>query len=94
VVVNDRFPFTEKIIDGTMIRHFSSNVDEEELVWHRDREDRAVTVLSGEGWYFQMDGELPVEMKPGDVINIPRESWHRVIRRRQAGPLTVRVVCR
>lgn len=84
------FPFSEERTATEAIRRFCGDVDGEELVWHRDREDREVTVLEGAGWYFQMDDKLPVQMRPGDVYNIPRETWHRVIRR-GTSDLTVRV---
>lgn len=75
------FPFTEVRQENTAIRRFSADTDAEDLVWHRDREDRRVTVVTGEGWYFQMDDQLPVQMRPGDVFDIPKETWHRIIRR-------------
>lgn len=84
------FPFSEEKRGNVVVRRFSAEVDDEELVWHRDREDREVTVLEGAGWYFQMDDQLPVQMKSGDVYNIPRETWHRVIRR-GSSDLVVRV---
>lgn len=83
-------PFTEERSGDVAIRRFSAHTDDEELTWHRDREDRKVTVVTGEGWYFQMDDQLPVQMRPGDVFDIPRETWHRVIRRGTSG-LTVSV---
>ncbi len=63
------------------MRTFSADSDPDEMVWHRDDEDRIVRVLEGEGWYFQRDNELPMRMRIGDVIQIPRRSWHRVIMR-------------
>ncbi len=84
------FPFTEDREGAVAVRQFAHDVDDEELTWHRDREDRRVTVVSGEGWYFQMDDQLPVQLRPGDVFDVPRETWHRVIRRGTSG-LTVHV---
>lgn len=72
-------PFTEKHESGFKTRVFSHDTDPEELVWHRDDEDRTVKVLEGEGWYFQRDDELPVPLKIGDEFQIPRRQWHRVI---------------
>ncbi len=51
-----------------------------ELVWHRDRNDRIVEILESDGWYFQFEDQLPTEMKKGDVLNIPKESYHRIIK--------------
>lgn len=74
------FPF-EEIDSGRVVRRrFSGDVSEEELVWHRDGEDRIVTVIEGTGWFFQRDDELPVELHPGDVLHIASCSWHRLAR--------------
>ena len=66
--------------DVGVIRIFSSDVDGEELVWHRDREDRKITVLEGEGWQFQFNGSLPFELTEGRKFNIPEGMYHRVIK--------------
>ena len=62
------------------IRTFSSDVDEMDLIWHRDDEDREIEILEGTGWQFQRDNELPLELKEGDRIFIPRHQVHRVIK--------------
>lgn len=62
------------------VRVFSENVLEEELVWHRDRADRVVTVLEGSGWKFQRDNELPFELHPGDMFFIEAFEYHRIIK--------------
>lgn len=69
-------PYTDK----SNIRTFSKDVDEMDLIWHRDDEDREITILEGNGWYFQRDNELPLELKVGDSIFIPRHQVHRVIK--------------
>ena len=74
------FPFIQKKIDDTIIREFSSNVNSEELVWHRDREDRNVQVCEGEGWQLQMENKLPRDLVPGENYYIPRNTYHRVIK--------------
>jgi len=79
VVVN--FPFSEERHGDVRVRTFSGEVDPEELAWHRDAEDRFVRVVEASQWYFQSDDALPKEMRPGDVYFIPKETWHRVIRR-------------
>lgn len=74
-------PFKErKLADGRFARLFEANVDDAELGWHRDREDRVVEVIQGGGWSFQADNELPRPLREGDVIEIPALEWHRVIR--------------
>ena len=66
--------------DVVIIRIFSSNVLSEELVWHRDKEDRKITVLEGEGWQFQFNGELPFELKENMIFKIPEGMYHRLIK--------------
>ena len=69
-------PYTDK----DNIREFSSNADELDLIWHQDKEDRLVEVLEGEGWKFQRDNNVPVDMKIGDRIFIPEGEIHRIIK--------------
>jgi len=45
------------------IRNFFDNVDDAELVWHRDREKRIVEVIVCDSWQLQMDNELPFVMQ-------------------------------
>jgi hypothetical protein len=74
----EKFPFSQIEKDGKKIRTFKKDVDTEELVWHRDREDRLVEVLGGSNWELQLDNELPKKMKPGDTFIIPEGVYHRV----------------
>lgn len=69
-----------QINDKYIIREFNKDIDPIELKWHRDLNDRKITVLKGEGWYFQKDNELPLELKEGINIFIPALEWHRVIK--------------
>ena len=61
-------------------RVFTENVDSEELVWHRDREDREVFVESSNGWMLQMDNELPQVLQEGQKYFIPKETYHRIFK--------------
>lgn len=47
---NMEFPFKENIKEGIFERTFSQDVDNDELVWHRDREDREVEVIGETNW--------------------------------------------
>ena len=49
-------------------------------MWHRDREDRLVEILECNNWKYQSDNTLPLEMKKGDKIFIPKGEYHRVIK--------------
>ena len=52
----------------------------DELVWHRDNEDRKITVIEGEGWQFQFNGSLPMELRKDRMFEIPRDMYHRLIK--------------
>ena len=71
-------PYSERRKDNLIVRTFSQDIDEEELVWHRDREDREVTVLEETDWQFQFDNELPQVLK--NTIFIPKNTYHRLIK--------------
>ena len=72
------FPFDEHIENGYHIRTFSEDVDENELVWHRDREDRIVKSVGDTDWMIQLDNELPKPLT--ETIYIPKGVYHRVIK--------------
>jgi len=82
-------PFVEHIIDtNVVIRTFKSDIDESELKWHWDEEDRSVTPLNENDWEFQFDNELP--FKINREINIPAGVIHRVIA--GSGDLIIKIV--
>ena len=72
-------PFSEEqLTESVVIRTFSFNIDESELKWHWDEEDRLVEPLNEDDWQFQFDNQLPERIyKP---IHIPAGVIHRVIR--------------
>ena len=77
-------PYTETLYEqhGTglpyIIRTFSETVDENDLIWHRDRTNRTLRILSGTDWKLQLDNSLPTSLQ--ERIFIPRHKWHRVIK--------------
>lgn len=75
------FPFTEKQLSKKIfLREFKRDVVSDELIWHMDREDRYVKVISGKGWELQMDNELPRLLKENTIYFIPKYTYHRVIK--------------
>lgn len=67
-----------KISKSTYTRLFLENIDDSELVWHRDAEDRSLKVLNGgDNWLIQLDNELP---KPIDNTYIKKDVYHRLIK--------------
>jgi len=71
-------PFKEEYINGFYYRTFNENVNDLELVWHQDREDRLIDVIENNGWKFQFDNELPILLN--DKIYIPKYTYHRIIK--------------
>lgn len=67
-------------IDYDDVRIFHIDVLEEDLVWHRDKEDRTIIVLEGTGWKFQYDNDLPFELKLKDEVTIRKMVYHRLIK--------------
>jgi len=85
------FPFKEKLIGGkTFLREFKENVDDSELIWHLDREDRVVIPLKSSGWKLQMDNELPKPLVEGREYFIPKMTYHRVIK--GTGDLEIKLI--
>lgn len=83
-------PFDQEIKEGYKYRTFKSNVDTSELKWHYDDQDRKVTVLESDGWEFQMDNGLPQVLKEGDVLYIPKGTYHRI--KRGNGDLKIKIL--
>ncbi len=73
-------PYDDQRHEDTILRTFSESVDEQELIWHRDKRKREVSVISGIGWKLQMDNQLPEEMSKGKLYRIPKMEYHRIIK--------------
>ena len=74
-------PYRELTLHGgRILREFSHDTRSEELEWHMDRRDRRVTVIEDGGWKLQLESGLPFLLVRGETYDVPRESWHRVIR--------------
>lgn len=73
-------PFKENIIDGYHIRTFSSDLDENELKWHFDEQDRIVVCEQQTDWQIQFDDELPKKIIKNVEIYIPEGTFHRIIK--------------
>ena len=73
-------PFDEKkISEGLFIRKFSADLDAEDLYWHKDKEDRIISKLSGDGWFYQEDNCMPVPIGEQEIY-INKNTWHRIIK--------------
>lgn len=67
-------------IDNDTVRTFDVSLKSEEYVWHRDKEDRQIEVLEGDGWQFQIDGCLPFLLQKGTIFTIEEGVYHRLIK--------------
>jgi hypothetical protein len=72
-------PFIEeKIGENLFIRTFKQETDSGELLWHRDFEDRIIESIEDTNWGFQLDNQLPIQLKK--QIYIPKGVYHRLIK--------------
>lgn len=72
--------YTEIINDSKRIRTFSINVNELDLQWHFDEDDREFSVEQGENWLFQIDNQLPIELIKNEKYSVPKGVYHRIIK--------------
>ena len=72
--------------DDENVRNFAAEVDELDLVWHRDLEDRTLHVDGTTDWLIQLEDELPQEI---DGTVVLAKTWHRLIK--GSGELNVRI---
>lgn len=74
-------PYNQKNLNnGVFLRTFSKDILSEELVWHRDQNDRIVEVLEGDNWEIQFENQLPQTLKIGEEYVIPAYTYHRIKR--------------
>jgi hypothetical protein len=74
--------------DNYIIREFSQDTDELDLIWHMDDEDRTIIAIEETDWMFQFDDELPISLN--SPISIPRHKVHRVIK--GSGDLKLKII--
>lgn len=80
VEVSSGKPYVEKRDQNRIRRKFYETVAEEELIWHRDRKNRYVKVVESNGWKFQYDNELPINLEEGKTYFIEAMKYHRVLK--------------
>jgi hypothetical protein len=73
-------PYKDVLEENYKIRTFSEDVSEDELIWHRDKNDREIAVIEGSGWKLQMDNKLPEDLQKGKLYNINKMEFHRLIK--------------
>ncbi len=81
-------PYYELKTFDFIYRKFTQDVEEEELVWHRDRNDRQVEVVGTTDWQFQFEDLIPQQLQ--DTVFIPKDTYHRLIK--GTGNLDIRIL--
>lgn len=73
-------PYTENITNNESIveRLFEESCTQDDLLWHRDPEDRRVLAIEKTDWLIQLDNELPISLN--SQVFIPKETYHRLIK--------------
>jgi hypothetical protein len=72
-------PYTDiEITNEYTIREFDENIDPVELLWHRDDENRTITIIGNTDWQLQLEDQLPTSLN--EPIFIPKHVWHRAIK--------------
>jgi hypothetical protein len=72
-------PYTDiEVTDKYIIREFNEDIDQIELLWHRDDEHRTIEIIGETDWKIQLDNKLPTSLN--ESIYIPKHEWHRVIK--------------
>ena len=87
-VFDETFNNTENIY----YRKFKSSLNEYDLLWHFDEEDRYISTDEDTNWCFQFDNELPFLIKKDEVIFIPKNVYHRLINKYHNQSLTLKVI--
>lgn len=87
--IQNKLPFIEEKIGSFYERTFSNEVNESELKWHFDLEDRIIICEHETDWILQMDNQLPFKIQKNKQYFISEGEYHRIIKGN--GNLTVKV---
>lgn len=75
-----KHPYYQEFLDGFYVRTFSYDLNEDELKWHFDEEDRIIICENDTDWLFQYDNELPITINKNKPIFIQKNVYHRIIK--------------
>jgi hypothetical protein len=81
-------PYKQIKEDESILRTFSQDIDETELVWHRDKRDRVIEPIGETDWQIQFENQLPT-LITGQIF-IPKEVYHRILK--GTGNVTIKIV--
>ena len=88
---DNTLPFTEEVIDeNTVIRTFNADeIEDYQLKWHWDEQDRIIEVLHETDWKIQFDNKMPQGLYPVVKNHIKAGLYHRLIK--GTGKLTLKI---
>lgn len=86
----ENLPFCEQIKDGWYHRTFKSDLNDEDLKWHYDEENRLMITTYETDWMFQYDNQLPFKIELHTTYVIPKGQYHRLIK--GTGDLEVKIL--
>ena len=78
----ENMPFSEAKSNRFTFRKFSEDVKQKDLVWHRDKEDRKVSGVTGEA-YIQFEDTLPIKLEQNCAQLIKAGRVHRLIKNQE-----------
>jgi hypothetical protein len=73
-------PYKDEFFSDFFIRTFYLDKPSEDFIWHRDKRDRVISIISGKGWKLQMDNQMPIDLIQRKVYRIPKETFHRLLK--------------
>jgi hypothetical protein len=74
-------PYEDIIIDDyNKLRIFKNHIDDTELLWHRDTNDREIKIINGNNWKIQYDNEMPIILEHNHTYYIPKNTYHKLIK--------------
>lgn len=85
----ESLPFSEEFKDGWYHRIFKSELENDDLKWHYDEEDRVMIITHETDWMFQHDNQLPFKLETKVRYIIPKGEYHRLIK--GTGDLEVKI---
>lgn len=78
-MVVEKLPFIETALSNNkFIRDFSI-ANHNELVWHRDKEDRLIMSIEYTDWSIQLDNDIPEIIKVDIPFLIKAGVYHRLV---------------
>lgn len=81
--------YDDVVNNDCIIRTFKENINELDLVWHRDKQDRIVEAISADEWYLQYDNMLPIKIQKNIKYKIEKNIYHRLIKK--SGQLKIKI---